>query len=457
MPKLFNSKEDIIEVKNNGSECLGSGSFSKVNLVCHRNRPNQLFAMKIVNKRTDKERQLIFKEINLHMNLDHKNVVKFEDYLETEDKVYIFLEYAQNGDLFGYIQKNKLTEKQRMIFFYQTCLAIQYIHSKNIMHRDLKPENILLDADLNVKLCDFGWSTEYYEFENRETLCGTYEYMAPEIFFRNKQSRKTDVWALGILLFELFHGQAPFRGTRMDTVMHAIMRNIVAFKKTLRSEIKDLIIKILIFDPKKRPNINEVLRDPLLVELARGSTYKCIEKENQDTKHNLKEPEEKRQNKAETKNFIHKKSNNYVSVSTSQQKGNFGSYFKKKTKAEKVYNQKHFTSVEKYNSGSKCYNPSKYNRHKITLTPNVYSTKYTTNSSFNSKLPSQKTICYATDIYTHSSHFSTLNYNESGEQGRYNTIYNKSFSNYKNNPIHKSSRLHEKSFGGYLKRRKFVH
>ena len=457
MPKLFNSTEDIVEVKNNGSECLGSGSFSKVNLVCHRSKPDQLFAMKIVNKRTEKERQLIFKEINLHMNLNHENVVKFEDYLETSDKVYIFLEYAQNGDLFSYIQKNKLTEKQRLTFFYQTCLAIKYIHSKSIMHRDLKPENILLDADLNVKLCDFGWSAEYYEFENRDTLCGTYEYMAPEIFFRNKQSRKTDVWALGILLFELFHGRAPFRGTRMDTVMHAIMRNIVAFKKQLRSEIKDLIIKILIFDPKKRPNVNEVLKDPLLQEIARGSTYKCVEKENQDIKHNTNERDDKRLDKVKTKNILYKKSNNYVTVSSTHNETNFGSYFKKKSKAEKVDNKKHYTSVERYNSGSKCYNPSKYNRHKITLTPSVYSTKYTSNSSFNSKPTSQKTIFYATDIYTHSSHFSTLNYNDPGEPGRYNTIYNKSFSDYKNNLINKNSRLHEKSFGGYLKRRKFAH
>lgn len=78
------------------------------------------------------------------------------------------------------------------------------------MHRDLKPENILLDKKQNVKICDFGWSAEYKEQEIRQTLCGTYEYMAPEIFFKNKQTKKTDIWALGVLLYEILHGHAPF-------------------------------------------------------------------------------------------------------------------------------------------------------------------------------------------------------------------------------------------------------
>lgn len=87
------------------------------------------------------------------------------------------------------------------------------------MHRDLKPENILLDADHNVRLCDFGWSAEFLENEVRETLCGTCEYMAPEVILKGKQTQKTDIWALGILLYELFHGQAPFRGDRVNQIL----------------------------------------------------------------------------------------------------------------------------------------------------------------------------------------------------------------------------------------------
>lgn len=86
------------------------------------------------------------------------------------------------------------------------------------MHRDLKPENILVDENKKIKLCDFGWSAIYKDSENRETVCGTCEYMAPEIFMKKRQTKMTDVWALGILLYELFHGYAPFRGNRLDVV-----------------------------------------------------------------------------------------------------------------------------------------------------------------------------------------------------------------------------------------------
>lgn len=84
------------------------------------------------------------------------------------------------------------------------------------MHWDLKPENILVDKDKNIKLADFGWSAVYKENEIRETVCGTCEYMAPEIFQKKRQTKMTDIWALGILLYELFHGYAPFRGNRLD-------------------------------------------------------------------------------------------------------------------------------------------------------------------------------------------------------------------------------------------------
>ncbi len=90
------------------------------------------------------------------------------------------------------------------------------MHRNKIIHRDLKPENLLLDKDLNVKVCDFGWSAIYKDSENRETVCGTCEYMAPEIFLKKRQTKATDVWALGILLYELFHGYAPYRGVRLD-------------------------------------------------------------------------------------------------------------------------------------------------------------------------------------------------------------------------------------------------
>ena len=480
MSKIFKSLDDVQPAKNNGTDKLGTGSFSKVNLVCHKQNPSECFAMKEVHLKNEKDRKLVFQEINLHMTLVHDNVIRFMDYIEMGDKVYIFLEYAPNGDLFGFVNKNKPNEQTLLKLFYQTCVAIQYIHSKNIMHRDLKPENILLDADHNVKLCDFGWSAEYYEDVNRETLCGTFEYMAPEVFFRNKQTKKTDIWALGVLLYELFHGYAPFRGMRMDTVMHAIMRNVVAFKKNLDPSIKDLIIKILVFDPKKRPTIEDILQHPLMANFAKSKGDPSPEKENFDkvskpangeTKSFRKKPvvfsssfyntisapnEPKYQSKQFAKpTSVSNYSQNYNNIYGSRQ--NDFSSFKKKSRNDDYADVKQFNSVDKVAAtGSnmlKRYNTAQVqNQH--TMAQNIYAPKPPSqNHSFHSsissgvKIVSKRTINNPADLYN-SSNFNTYSKPDFGD-GQIRNIYNTS-GHGKYSFVKKTNHDGDRSFSGYL-------
>lgn len=436
MPKFFNSLDDVQSVKANGTDHLGAGSFSKVNLVCHKRDPAKWYAMKEVSKKTEQERKLIFKEITLHMSLEHQNIIKFEDYIETNDKVYIFLEYAKEGDLFGYIKRKNPNEQQMIKFFYQTCVAIEYIHSKNIMHRDLKPENILLDANLNVKLCDFGWSAEYMEGVNRETLCGTYEYMAPEIFFRNKQTKKTDIWALGILLYELYNGYAPFRGTRMDAVMQAIMQNTIAFKKNLAPEVKDLILKILIFDPKKRLSIEDILNHDLITNLIMQKGDKSPEKENYLLKDRYISTEAKNPKKRpdvfSNSFFAHRTvdndsksrhqplsmTQNSISMRTPMTQKflkptDLSLFLKKKTRTDDFMTLKQYASVDRVptenkNVTARINNP---NLQSMTNSPisNLYSQRTITNTSFSNNMPtytqviSQRTIQNPPEFYNYSS------------------------------------------------------
>ncbi len=89
-------------------------------------------------------------------------------------------------------------------------MGLQYLHSQNIIHRDLKPENILLDENLDAKICDFGWSVKLGENEKRMSVCGTYEYMSPEITNGNSHDYKIDIWCLGILFYEFLHGKPPY-------------------------------------------------------------------------------------------------------------------------------------------------------------------------------------------------------------------------------------------------------
>jgi serine/threonine protein kinase len=131
--------------------------------------------------------------------------------------IYLLLEYASNGCVFFYIDsRTGLPQQLALRFFYQTALAIQYLHHRNIIHRDLKPENLLFDDNFTVKLCDFGWSCEVEKDEVRTSVCGTYEYMSPEVVFERRHDFKVDIWCLGILLYEFLTGrvnrQPPLQG-----------------------------------------------------------------------------------------------------------------------------------------------------------------------------------------------------------------------------------------------------
>ena len=127
------------------------------------------------------------------------------------------------------------------------CEGVKMIHEHGIVHRDLKPENILLDDNLNPKICDFGWSTEIgtngQEFRN--TFCGTYEYMAPEIFESEKYDVSVDVWSLGILLYECIHGKSPFSSKSVFKIYRNIVEEEIKFKDGIDPEAKNLILCIL--------------------------------------------------------------------------------------------------------------------------------------------------------------------------------------------------------------------
>lgn len=194
----FSSSRDIVYKKKNGRKTLGSGSFGNVRLVSHVADPTRLYALKVMNIEDEVERKYIMQEIQLHLRFDNPFIIQMYDFFLEGGRAFVILEYASRGDLFKYLHRTLFIPKSDLYrIFVQVLIAFEYLHSRNVLHRDLKPENILLDKDLNVKVCDFGWAAKYSDSESRETLCGTAEYMAPEIMYRKKQTKKTDVWALG--------------------------------------------------------------------------------------------------------------------------------------------------------------------------------------------------------------------------------------------------------------------
>lgn len=184
--------------------------------------------------------------------------------------VYFMLEYAGNGNLFFYIHiREGLPEGLALRFLYQTALALQHMHERNILHRDIKPENVLLDDNFNVKVCDFGWACKADDDEYRSSVCGTYEYMSPEIVYNRKHNKKVDVWCLGVLLYEMLHGTPPFKAQDLQELAKELKSKGFTLKESISGTTKDLLSKLLIMDEKQRPMMDQVLSHPALTSRIR--------------------------------------------------------------------------------------------------------------------------------------------------------------------------------------------
>lgn len=212
---------------------------------------------------TEKEIENLQNELKLHKKINHPNIISFIDYLSVGHYLYILLEHAANGCLFFYIHSiSGLIEAVALRIMWQVAEATQYLHQNKIIHRDLKPENILFDENFNVKICDFGWSSFIDAEDTRQTVCGTFEYMAPEMLTLGKVSydHKLDVWCMGILLYEILHGNPPFSGTSLEDIRNQHSLNPIQIKCNLSTETKMLIKGMTDKDTASRFEIKTVLQ-----------------------------------------------------------------------------------------------------------------------------------------------------------------------------------------------------
>ena len=165
--------------------------------------------------------------------------------------------------MFYLIRKEKfLSEDTAFYFFIQVCSGIYYLHKQGLIHRDIKPENILIKDGNIIKICDFGWCVQSDHMQQRNTFCGTLEYMAPEMIQNKNHNHTLDIWSLGILLYELVHGRAPFTGVHPREISDKIMRGQIRFKPGLSNEYKDLVNKILVYETSERIPLIKVFDHP---------------------------------------------------------------------------------------------------------------------------------------------------------------------------------------------------
>ena len=216
---------------NNKPKVIGEGRFSTVYLYKHKIN-GTLFALKKISIQkileSENDINIIQREINIHSRIQHENIVQFYSYNKGVNEVNILLEYCNNGSIFELINKNGFEELQTYKYFSQVVNAVYFLHKNNLVHRDIKPENILLNGD-KIKLCDFGWCCET-NINNRKSFCGTFEYMAPEIIKDIPYGKPVDIWALGILLYELYFGVSPFSSNKENEEQtKEVINNITNF------------------------------------------------------------------------------------------------------------------------------------------------------------------------------------------------------------------------------------
>lgn len=265
--------DDYEFVPNKKGICeLGKGGYGVVK-HCKNKKDHKTYAMKIIEKSLiikDNLLDMVKREIKIQKSLHHPHVLKLQAYFEDNSKVYILLDYCENGSLFHYMNgKRKLIEDEAFIYFFQTCIGIDYLHKHNIIHRDLKPENLLLDGKGNIKISDFGWSALVANDKARNTFCGTLDYLPPEMIYNKPHSYSADLWSIGVLLYELCHGKGAFAGDNLKVkTENIVMGNISPIDEALSYDYKDLLYSLLKIDQEKRIGFEAVFGHPWVVKYA---------------------------------------------------------------------------------------------------------------------------------------------------------------------------------------------
>ncbi|CAN3376997.1 hypothetical protein DIURU_002002 [Diutina rugosa] len=258
---------------------LGEGEFGKVKLGWRKDGklPSQV-AIKLIKRESlakDSESEVkIHREINSLKMLSHPNIVKLVEVMKSGKYIGIVLEYCSGGELFEYILQHKyLKESVAKKLFAQLVSGVDYMHSKGLVHRDLKLENLLLDKHKNVIISDFGFVNSYRDHDLMKTSCGSPCYAAPELVLSQQRyhGRKVDIWSLGVILYAMLAGYLPFDddpenedGSDIVRLYQYICKTPLTFPEYVSPLARDLLRKIIVPDPKRRVDMDQIRTHPWL-------------------------------------------------------------------------------------------------------------------------------------------------------------------------------------------------
>ncbi|KAM3830283.1 MAP/microtubule affinity-regulating kinase 4 isoform 1-T1 [Vipera latastei] len=243
---------------------IGKGNFAKVKLARHILTGREV-AIKIIDKTqlNPTSLQKLFREVRIMKGLNHPNIVKLFEVIETEKTLYLVMEYASAGEVFDYlVSHGRMKEKEARAKFRQIVSAVHYCHQKNIVHRDLKAENLLLDADANIKIADFGFSNEFTLGSKLDTFCGSPPYAAPELFQGKKyDGPEVDIWSLGVILYTLVSGSLPFDGQNLKELRERVLRGKYRVPFYMSTDCENILRRFLVLNPAKRCTLEQIMKD----------------------------------------------------------------------------------------------------------------------------------------------------------------------------------------------------
>lgn len=252
-------------------ETLGSGHFAVVKLARHVFTGEKV-AVKVIDKTKLDEisRAHLFQEVRCMKLVQHPNVVRLYEVIDTQTKLYLILELGDGGDLYDYIMRHDkgLTENVAREYFRQIVRAISYCHQLHVVHRDLKPENVVFFEKLGVvKLTDFGFSNKFCPGQKLETSCGSLAYSAPEILLGDSyDAPAVDVWSLGVILFMLVCGHPPFQEANDSETLTMIMDCKYTMPEHVSGGCRSLIGNMLVREPEKRATLQQIAQNEWLLE-----------------------------------------------------------------------------------------------------------------------------------------------------------------------------------------------
>uniref|UniRef100_A0A2K6KC99 Serine/threonine-protein kinase SIK3 n=2 Tax=Rhinopithecus bieti TaxID=61621 RepID=A0A2K6KC99_RHIBE len=247
--------------------CKLVGRVGKGSLACCEEVDHCLsgtVAIKIIDKTQLDEENLkkIFREVQIMKMLCHPHIIRLYQVMETERMIYLVTEYASGGEIFDHlVAHGRMAEKEARRKFKQIVTAVYFCHCRNIVHRDLKAENLLLDANLNIKIADFGFSNLFTPGQLLKTWCGSPPYAAPELFEgKEYDGPKVDIWSLGVVLYVLVCGALPFDGSTLQNLRARVLSGKFRIPFFMSTECEHLIRHMLVLDPNKRLSMEQICK-----------------------------------------------------------------------------------------------------------------------------------------------------------------------------------------------------